>query len=104
MDLSTLTLAQLRSLEKKIPAEIKKRETQEKSAVLNELKAFAQDRGFTLEQLLDKEIKPGKVKGVVKVKYRHPQNGDLAWTGRGRTPRWVLDWQAGGGSLEALLV
>ena len=103
MDISTLTLVQLRELQQQIPAEMKRREAQEKNVVLNDLKAFVQARGFTLEQLLDKESK-GKVRAPVKVKYRHPQNESLTWTGRGRTPKWVLEWQASGNSIEGLLV
>ncbi len=104
MDLSTLTLTQLRDLEKKIPAEIKRRQAQEKAAVLSELKAMAQDRGFTLEQLLDGERKSSLAGSVVKPKYRHPQDPALTWTGRGRTPVWVRDWTAGGGTLDALKI
>lgn len=103
MDLSTLNLVQLRELQQQIPAEMKRREAQEKNVVLNDLKAFVQARGFTLEQLLEKESKV-KVRAAVKVKYRHPQNESLTWTGRGRTPKWVLEWQANGSALAGLLV
>lgn len=38
------------------------------------------------------------------VAYRHPGDLGLAWTGRGKPPRWVTDWVQGGKSLEALQV
>ena len=41
MDLSTLTVDQLRDLQQLIPAELKRREAQEKDLVLNEVRAFA---------------------------------------------------------------
>ncbi|NTV70845.1 MAG: H-NS histone family protein [Azonexaceae bacterium] len=105
MDISTLTIAQLRDLQQQIPAEIKRREAQEKVNVLNELRAFAKTRGYAIEDLLGKEVKVKASTGnKVKVKYRHPQNTELEWTGRGRTPKWVEAWVANGGSLDNLLV
>ena len=36
--------------------------------------------------------------------YRHPENVELEWTGRGRKPKWVEAWLASGSTLENLLV
>lgn len=105
MDLSSLTVAQLRDLQQQIPNEIKRREIQEKSEALNKLREMAKALGYSIEELMAKE---GKVKASagskVKVKYRHPQNTDLEWTGRGRKPKWVEAWLANGGSVDNLLV
>ena len=46
MDLSSLTVAQLRDLQQQIPAELKRREAQEKVNILNEVRAFAKARGY----------------------------------------------------------
>ncbi len=105
MDLSSLTVVQLRDLQQQIPAEIKRRESQEKTDVLNELRAVAKARGYAIEDLLGKESKTkASTGGKVKVKYRHPENAELQWTGRGRQPKWVAAWLANGGSLEKLAV
>lgn len=104
MDLSSLTVAQLRDLQQQIPVELKRREVQEKANILNEVRAFAKARGFALEELVGKEVKIKASAGKVKVKYRHPENASLEWTGRGRQPKWVTEWQAKGGSLESLTV
>jgi DNA-binding protein H-NS len=105
MDLSTLTAVQLRDLQQQIPAELKRREAQEKQNILSEVKAFAKARGYALEDLVGKETaKPKASGGKVKVKYRHPQDASLEWTGRGRQPKWVVEWLAKGGKIEALAV
>lgn len=105
MDLSALSLAELRDLQQQIPAELKRREASEKANVLNEVRAFAKARGFAIEDLLGKEVKvKASGGGKVKVKYRHPQNAELEWTGRGRKPKWVEAWLAEGSNLDALLV
>lgn len=105
MDLSTLSAAQLRELQQQIPAELKRREAQEKVNILNEVRAFAKARGYAIEELLTKESKAKSASGTkVRVKYRHPENAALEWTGRGRKPKWIESWLANGGALDNLLV
>ncbi|MBL8420069.1 MAG: H-NS histone family protein [Dechloromonas sp.] len=104
MDLSSLTVVELRDLQQQIPAELKRREAQDKVRVLNEARAFVKARGYALDELLGKEAKAKGPTGKVKVKYRHPDNATLEWTGRGRQPKWVGDWLSGGGTLGSLAV
>lgn len=105
MDLSTFSIAQLRDLQQQIPGELKRRESQEKTNILNEVRAFAKARGYAIEELLGKDVKVKAATGSkVRVKYRHPQDAALEWTGRGRKPKWVEAWLANGGSLDNLLV
>lgn len=102
MDISTLSLAQLKELLTQIPAEIKRREKDEKANLLKELEKLAAERGFSLSDVLDGGAK--KVKAPVSVKYQHPQDASLTWTGRGRQPKWIVEFVANGGSLESLAV
>nr|WP_329956109.1 H-NS histone family protein [Collimonas silvisoli] len=49
----------------------------------------------------------GKSRGVkakVAVRYRHPSDASLQWTGRGRQPKWVQEWVSAGKALEELRV
>ena len=108
MDISNLSLAQLKELERLIPKEIRRREVEEKARVRKELEAFVQARGFSLDELVGSPAaeKPrvSRAGGKVAPKYRHPQQRDLEWTGRGRQPKWVEAWLAQGGSLDQLLI
>ena len=105
MELSTLSISQLRDLQQQIPAELKRRESQEKADALVKLRAMAKTLGFSIEELMEKEAKVKSPSGgKVKVKYRHPENSELEWTGRGRKPKWVEAWLAAGNTIESLLV
>jgi DNA-binding protein H-NS len=105
MDISKLSLSELKTLLEMIPAEIKRREKEEKAGIRKALEALAAQSGYTLDELLgdttDRSRKPSK---VVAVKYRHPANNSLAWTGRGRQPKWVVEYLASGGTFEQLAV
>lgn len=103
MDISELALIDLKDLLNRLPLEIKRREKEEKAKVRKEIEALAAAHGFSLDDLLGGVSEP-KVKKAVAVKYRHPENADLAWTGRGRQPKWVANFIASGGNLDQLLV
>jgi DNA-binding protein H-NS len=105
MDLSNLTIAQLRDLQQQIPAEIKRRQSKEKQNAVKELRAAAKALGFELEELVGGAVAKAKSAGTkVKAKYRHPKDASLEWTGRGRQPKWVVEFLAKGGKIEALAI
>lgn len=47
--------------------------------------------------------KAGKARKAVPVKYRHPETGDT-WTGRGRTPRWIVEAEKAGADRSSFAV
>lgn len=47
--------------------------------------------------------KAGKARKAVPVKYRHPDTGDT-WTGRGRTPRWIVEAEEAGADRSSFAV
>lgn len=105
--LSQLSIAELRELQLAIPAEIRKREVQEKKAVLNEVRELAKARGYALEDLVGTGTTGGDgavAKRPVAPKYRHPQDLSLTWTGRGRKPAWLVHLLEAGSSLEQVAI
>lgn len=103
MDLSALSLSDLKNLLQSLPAEIARREKAEKAEARKALESFAAERGFSLSELVG-ETKEVKVRAPVAIKYRHPSNAELSWTGRGRQPKWIVEFLANGGTLEQLSV
>lgn len=115
MNIQKMTLKQLRALQRSVGAEIERRENAEKKKVIDEVLAFAKARGLKLEEVVlqkkrGRKASPAKPqvaprkRAPAKVKYRHPEQASLTWTGRGRQPKWVAEWMAAGKALEALAV
>lgn len=103
MELSALTIPQLKDLLNQIPAEIKRREKAEKANLLKDLEKLASERGFSLSDVIGGDVEK-KAKGSVAIKFRSPSDLNLAWTGRGRQPKWVQEHIANGGTVEDLAV
>ena len=106
-DLTQLSVAELRELQATIPAEIRKREAQEKKSVLNEVRELAKSRGYALEDLVGANAAGGEntvSKRTVAPKYRHPQDPALTWTGRGRKPVWLVQLLEAGSTLDQVAI
>lgn len=102
MDLSNMSVGDLRNLQDQIKQEMKKREHQEVQKAREQIMAIAQSVGVPLKELI---ATSGRAKtGSVAVRYRHPDNAAQQWTGRGRQPKWVKEWVEGGKSLDKLRV
>jgi len=83
--LAKMSLKELQKLENSLATAIARRRSEEKMAVKNKLSEIAQQAGFTVSELFGRRGK----RGSSIVKYRHPQDPSLTWTGRGRKPNWL---------------
>jgi len=99
MDLNTLSLEELKDLQDKVAIAIFDFERRKKAETLIELKALAQSKGFSLDELLDNG-KGNKKKAPVAAKYADPANPDNTWSGRGRKPKWLVAQLDQGKSVE----
>jgi DNA-binding protein H-NS len=101
IDLSRLSIEELQNLARDIEVEIVNRRVMEKERVLNQMRELASSLGMSLEEFLRQE---GISSSQVPVKYRHPDNPTLSWSGRGKRPAWVNEALASGKTLEDLSV
>jgi DNA-binding protein H-NS len=109
MDLSKLSFDDLCALQDQVTKEIKRREQEKIIMAREQIIAIAEHVGIPLKELVsgnfrgksDTHTKKTK-KGVIR--YRHPSDNLLQWSGHGRQPRWIKDWIESGQPLEALRV
>ena len=103
MDLSNMSLGDLRNLQDQIKQEMKKREQSDMAKAREQILAIAQSVGVPLKDLIATTGRGGKT-GTVAVRFRNPDNASQQWTGRGRQPKWVKEWVEGGKSIDKLRV
>lgn len=108
VDLKGLSPKELQALIESAKNQLAESAASHAQATRDKLIAIAREAGYDLGELFGfgkvKGKRGGGAAGGGKiVKYRHPQNATQTWAGRGKRPRWVNEWLAGGGSLDALL-
>lgn len=72
------------------------------AAVVADIQARMKEYGISIDDLRGGARK-GKTRGAVAAKYRNPSTGE-SWSGRGRSPKWLVDAQAKGRTKEEFLV
>lgn len=115
-DFSSLSLSELRDTLAELTALITEREKTEREEVAAEIERLAKQRGFALTDLFPdlgaergaektkSKADKGTGRGTVAPKYRDPLEPSQTWTGRGRKPKWVLEREAEGRTLESMLI
>ena len=104
INLDDLELKELKALRKDVEKAIENYEKRKRQEAFAKAEAAAREAGFSLAELMDNESgQKGKGK-VNPPKYRHPENPDLTWTGRGRQPAWIKDALEQGKPLDDFLI
>ena len=111
MDLSKLSIGDLRALQDQVAKQLKVSAEQDVSKAREEIHSIAKRAGISLQELLAVSLgkksskgSPPKAAGKVRVQFRNPSDEGQQWTGRGRQPKWVKEWLAGGKSMDDLRV
>jgi len=97
-NLDELSLDELQQLQKAVGKAIETLDERRRKEALASVEAKAREMGFSLAELTD-SLKRSK-RSVRPARYRHPENPDLTWSGRGRHPAWVKDAIEAGATLE----
>ena len=105
IDLSSLSLTELKSLKERVEKAISRHEKKAKNEALSALRAKAKSMGFSLEELMDGKARPAAARAKSKkpkaaVAYRDPKNSGNTWAGRGARPRWLKEALEKGASLD----
>ena len=100
---------ELAELLQEIPGELKRRETERRARVLEEMKRLANENGYSMDELMNKQHDKTKRRSAATVnpvepKYAKLSDPEVVWTGRGRKPAWVVEHLEKGGTLEDLLI
>lgn len=87
INLNALSLSELKSLQKEVTKAIAEFSDRKKTEAMLALEARAKEFGFSLAELTGIK-KTRKSSGPAGAKYRHPENPEVTWSGRGRQPGW----------------
>lgn len=98
-DLTNLSVDELMALQKDVAMAIKDADVKRRKDAMAAVEKAAADHGFTLKELLS-DKKDTKSKATAK--YRHPENPELTWSGRGRKPKWFVEALEAGHTLDSL--
>lgn len=86
--LEKLSVKELRELKSRIDSAIASRQSKDRAELKQKMIALAEEAGLSLDDVIGSR-RGGRGKGSVAVKYRHPDDPSMTWTGRGRRPRWL---------------
>jgi DNA-binding protein H-NS len=89
INLNDLSLSELKALQKDVTKAIAEFSDRKKTEAMAALEAHAKDLGFSLAELTGVK-KTRKSSGPAGAKYRHPENPEVTWSGRGRKPGWFI--------------
>jgi DNA-binding protein H-NS len=102
VDLNALSLSELKQLERSVKKAIADFDGRKRNEAVAALEEKAKEFGFSLAELTG--APKSKRRASPKAKYRHPENADVTWSGRGRKPKWFQDVLDAGKSPDSMLV
>lgn len=86
IDLQKMSKKQLAELMQRAESRSRELDAAELEKVRADVRAFAQSKGYTIEQLFGGRGRKARRKAAPK--YRNPADAAQTWSGRGKRPRW----------------
>lgn len=102
LNLDSMSLEELKKLQKDVNKAVGGYQDRQRKDALAAVQEKAREMGFSLSELTGTPTK--KVASVSPPKYRHPEDPEQTWTGRGRQPEWMKDALAEGRSKDEFLI
>jgi len=111
IDLKAMTRTELEKLKTSVERELTRTIERNRKAAIAAAQKATREHGFDLNEIVGAE-KPAKVNKTKKKpktvaappKYRHPENPEVTWTGKGRQPKWIKEAEAAGRSRNVFLI
>ncbi|PVA11147.1 transcriptional regulator [Pelagivirga sediminicola] len=112
-DLKSMSMQELKSLQKKVEREMAGRDKRQRKDALSAVREKAKQLGYSLDELVGEggrakpagsADKPKTTRAPAPAKYRSKDDPTLTWSGRGRPPRWIKEAQEKGVDLETLKI
>ena len=98
INVGKLGLKELEALNEKLSVAIVQAREREKSHVKKKVAELVDQHGFSVAELFGgKTAKGGRLRAA---KYVNPDNPAFTWTGRGRRPKWLLNYLKKGAKLS----
>jgi DNA-binding protein H-NS len=98
-----LSYAELIELQDRVAEAIMTKRAEEAAALKAQIESTVATAGFSFADIFG-DRRGRKVNGHPIVKYRNPRDASQTWAGRGRKPKWLVDAEAKGVSLDKLAV
>lgn len=86
IELKNLSKKQLAELMQRAESRSRELDAEELNKVRADVRAYAQSKGYTIEQLFGGRGRKARRKAAPK--YRNPADPSQTWSGRGKRPRW----------------
>ena len=87
-DLQELSINELQAVIENAEKALKLKQANERKDIIAKIKELAASINVTVE-IHEHDKKSVRKGGKVAVKYRHPDDPEKTWTGRGVTPKWM---------------
>lgn len=104
LNLENMDRADLIAFKNKVDAAIATFDARKRQEALAAAEKAVSELGFSLKELTNFGVSSKEKRLPAAPKYKHPENPDLTWTGKGRRPAWFIEAMETGKNPEDLAI